>query len=226
MGHAVMGWIQQTHDWDWQAADASLKRALALEPGNDAVVENNAFLAKTLGHFDEAIELLRRAVALDPLSADNYYNLAITYNHAGRPEDAAVAAQKVLQISPDYGAAHVTLALAYLAESRPDDALAEVRKEKDSAWRLIAFPLVYYAVGEKKEADAALADLVTQLPMDAAFQIAEAYAFRGDADQAFHWLDRAYLQRDGGLTEIKGDPLLKSLEHDPRYAEFLKKMRL
>ncbi len=34
MAHAVLGWIRLTYDWDWPAADASLKRALALEPGN------------------------------------------------------------------------------------------------------------------------------------------------------------------------------------------------
>jgi serine/threonine protein kinase/Flp pilus assembly protein TadD len=226
MAHAVMGWIHLTYDWDWPAAEASLKRALALEPGNDAVLENNASLDKTLGRFDEAVELLERAIAIDPLSADNYYNLAITLNRAGRQDEAATAAKKVLQISPDYAAAHVTLAMAYLAESRPQEALREVQSEKNALWRLVALPLVYYASGHRKESDAALADLVAKLPKDAAYQIAEAYAFRGEADSAFKWLDRAFSQRDGGLTEIKGDPLLKSLEHDPRYPEFLKKMRL
>lgn len=87
-------------------------------------------------------------------------------------------------------------------------------------------PLAYYASGQKKKADAALADLIAKLPKDAAYQIAEAYAFRGEADSAFQWLDRAFSQRDGGLTEIKGDPLMKSLEQAPRYLEFVKKMRL
>lgn len=226
MAHAVLGWIRLTYDWDWPAADASLKRALALEPGNAAVVENNASLEKTLGRFDEAVELFQRAVAIEPLNADNYYNLAITLNHAGRQDEAVVAAKKALQISPDYAAAHVALGMAYLALSRPQEALSEVQSEKNSAWRLIALPLVYHALGQKKEADAALADLIAKLPKDAAYQIAEAYAFRGEADSAFLWLDRAFSQRDGGLTEIKGDPLMKSLEHDPRYPEFLKKMRL
>jgi len=51
-------------------------------------------------------------------------------------------------------------------------------------------------------------------------------ATRGESDKAFEWLERAYAQRDGGLASLKGDPLLKSIEHDPRYAAFLKKMRL
>jgi hypothetical protein len=55
---------------------------------------------------------------------------------------------------------------------------------------------------------------------------AMATATRGETDKAFEWLERAYEQRDGGLSEIKGDPLLRSLEHDPRYRPFLQKMKL
>ncbi len=226
VGHAVMGWIELTYDWDWPAAETSLKRALALEPGSAIVIENYASLNKTLGHFDEAINLLKRAITLDPLSPDNYYNLALASIHAGRPDEAIVAAQKTLQIAPDYAAAHAALAVAYLMQSRPAEALDEAAKEKNPAWRLIVYPLAYHALGRKKEADAALAELVAKLATDAAFQIAEVYAYRGETDSAFQWLDRAFSQRDPGLTEIKGDPLLKSLEHDPRYPELLKRMRL
>ena len=71
-----------------------------------------------------------------------------------------------------------------------------------------------------------MADLIEKDKEVGAFQIAEVYAFRGEADKAFEWLERAYAQRDGGLPEMKGDPLLKNLEADPRYKAFLKKMRL
>jgi serine/threonine protein kinase len=39
-------------------------------------------------------------------------------------------------------------------------------------------------------------------------------------------LERAYKQRDGGLSAMKGDPLLRNLHGDPRCPAFLKKMRL
>jgi len=55
-------------------------------------------------------------------------------------------------------------------------------------------------------------------------QIAEAYAFRGQSDKAFEGLERVYQQRDGGLTDIKIDPLLKSLRQDARYAQLVRKM--
>jgi hypothetical protein len=52
------------------------------------------------------------------------------------------------------------------------------------------------------------------------------YAFRGESEKSFEWLERAYKQRDSGLADIKVDPLMKSLRQDSRYAEILKKMRL
>ena len=60
----------------------------------------------------------------------------------------------------------------------------------------------------------------------AAYQIAEVYAYRGEVDRAFEWLERAYAQRDSGLSQIKGDPHFKRLERDPRYAALLEKMHL
>ena len=104
--------------------------------------------------------------------------------------------------------------------------LAEMEREPEPVYRLQGQALAYHALGRKKEADAALAELIAKYQADGAFQIAEVYAVRGEADRAFEWLERAYAQRDVGLTSMKGDPLLKSLERDPRYVAFLKKMRL
>ena len=59
-----------------------------------------------------------------------------------------------------------------------------------------------------------------------AYGIAEVHAYRGEIDQAFNWLDRAYRQKDVVLYRLKGDPLLRNLEPDARYAKFLRKMNL
>jgi hypothetical protein len=61
---------------------------------------------------------------------------------------------------------------------------------------------------------------------DAAFQIAEVYAWRGDTEQVFCRLDRAYVQRDGGLATMKTNPILASLRSDARYKALLGKMNL
>lgn len=117
------------------------------------------------------------------------------------------------------------LGRVYLAQAHPREALAEIEREPQDFWRLYGQALAYHALARKNECDRALAEYAKVHP-SGAFQIAEAYAFRGDNDRAFEWLERAYAQRDGGLAAMKGDPLLTRLERDPRYATFLKKMRL
>jgi hypothetical protein len=84
----------------------------------------------------------------------------------------------------------------------------------------------YFALGRKAESDAKLAEAIRQNGTDWASGIAEVYAFRGEKDRAFEWLDRACEVRDEFLYTIKGDPLLKSLEGDPRYKAFLRKLNI
>jgi hypothetical protein len=93
-------------------------------------------------------------------------------------------------------------------------------------WRLIGSALVEYSLGHAQQAQQALDQTIRNTAPFAAYQIAEIYAWRGQKDQAFLWLERAYAQHDGGLGEIKIDPLLASLRTDPRYHAFLTKMKL
>jgi len=77
-----------------------------------------------------------------------------------------------------------------------------------------------------QESDAALNELIKNEAETAAFQIAEAYAYRGDKDRAFEWLERARRQRDPGLGNLRKDPLLENLYGDPRWNAFLRTMGL
>ena len=109
-------------------------------------------------------------------------------------------------------------------QGRPQDALPEFERLQIDSQRGVLYAITYYALGRKKESDAALSELIAKYSASDAYGIAEAYAFRNQPDEAFKWLDRAYTQRDGGLIATKVDPLLKSLRSDPRYAAFLKKL--
>jgi hypothetical protein len=73
--------------------------------------------------------------------------------------------------------------------------------------------LTYHALGREQDSNAALAALIAKYHTVAANQIAQVYAYRGESDKAFEWLERAYKQRDPGLPEIKGNPLFKKLRH-------------
>lgn len=224
--HAALGSIKRTYDWDWAGADASYQRALALEPGNSGIAQDAVGMAGTLGRWDEALRLAHRAVRLDPLRPGTHQILGNLDWYMGRLDEAAAALQKALELNPEQPFLHTSLGRVYLAKSRPQDALAEAERDQHPLFRLQGLALAYHALAQKQQSDQTMAELIANYRTDGAFQIAEVYAFRGEADRAFQWLERAYVQRDTGLPDMKGDPLLKSLEHDPRYAAFLKKMRL
>jgi TolB-like protein/Tfp pilus assembly protein PilF len=221
-----MGWIKQSYDWDWSGADESFKRALELEPGNASAISGASNLALILGRLDEAITLGRRSIEINPVAVEVYYNLGSYSMYAGLLEESIAAYRKCLELNPQDPGTHLYISLVYLAKKKPDSALAEVMKETDPLFQMQGLALVYYALGRKKEADDKLSELIKEGQNNAAYQIAEVYAYRGDKNKAFEWLDRAYDQRDGGLTEIKGDPLLRNIGKDPRYAVFMKKMKL
>jgi len=224
--HAELGWIKRAHDWDWEGADAAYQRALALEPGSRSAVVGASVLAFTLGRLDEAVALDARAIEIDPLSVGPRINLGIHQYYAGRLDEAAAAFTKALELSPDFPITRAMLGRVLLMQGRPREALAEIEREPDQVWRRYGLCLAYHAAGRAKEADAALAAFVKDYKDTMAFQIAEVFAYRGNADRAFEWLDRAFAQRDGGMADLKNNPLLKSLQGDPRHAALFKRMRL
>ena len=146
--------------------------------------------------------------------------------YAGRLDEAAASFRKALELNPAYPTARAFLGRLYLAQSHPQEALAEMDCEPELYWRLYGQALAYHTLTRKKEGDAALAELIAKHEGTAPFQIACVYAFRGEADRAFEWLEQSYTQRDTGLIWLKTDPHLKSLERDARWGHFLRKMRL
>jgi hypothetical protein len=109
-------------------------------------------------------------------------------------------------------------------EGRPEQALAEMRQ--DPTYHELGFALVNHRMGRNADSATALAKYTKEHAGDDAFEIADAHAYRGEPDQALAWLDRAYRQKDASLYTIKANPDFKSIEPDPRYKAFLKKMNL
>ncbi|HJS57976.1 MAG TPA: tetratricopeptide repeat protein, partial [Vicinamibacteria bacterium] len=226
LAHAALGQVKANYDWEWTGADAAFKRALELEPGNPLVLSGAADFAIAVGRWDEAIQLDRRAVEQDPLSRRARNSLGWNALLVGHLDEAEAAFRKVFELNAEYPGGHFSLGLVHLARSRPEAALQEMEQENEPLYRRYGLALAYHALGWKKEAAAALLELIEKNHKEAAWQIAQVFAFRGEADEAFEWLERAYAQRDPGITELKSDPLLKSLRADPRYTALLKKMRL
>ena len=142
-------------------------------------------------------------------------------------EDAIVSYKKVLELNPQFPRAHVFLGKVYLLQGKPKLAMDEMLQETgEEAWRSFGLIMAYEGLGRRKEVDKLLSDYIIKFPEVQAHQIAEIYAFRGDKDKAFEYLEKSYIAREANLTNLKGDPILKKLGSDPRYTALLKKMNL
>ncbi len=225
-GYASRGVLRMNVSWDWNRAEADLEEALALDPASDKGQANYATLLERLGRLPEAIAVGRRATEIDPLSAIAWSNLGqyLTF-HRDYPA-AHEAVRRCLEINPEssFGGHHV--AILRLFEGNAAEALATARKIGIEAFRLTDVAMAEHSLGHAKESQEALEELIAKHAADGAYQIAEALAWRGEKDQAFEWLERAYQQRDGGLSEVKVDLLLDRLHGDVRFKALLEKMNL
>jgi TolB-like protein/DNA-binding winged helix-turn-helix (wHTH) protein/Flp pilus assembly protein TadD len=213
-------------DWEWDAADTSISKAAALEPGSVEVLRLRSYRARILGNLDEAITLYEEVVTLDPLGANSYYRLGYLLYAAGRYDKAQATLQEALNLNPQATYVHLTLGKIRVAEGSPQQALEEIEKEPSEWGQFTGQALAYHALGREQDSNSALARLIAKYRTYAAYQIAQVYAYRGESDKSFEWLERAYQQRDPGLPELKSNPLFKNLRHDPGYSELLKRMRL
>jgi TolB-like protein/DNA-binding SARP family transcriptional activator len=223
-GHVALALVHNAYDWDWSGADASMRRALELAPGKADVLLAAADVVATIGRLDESIALCRRAIALDPLNEHGHRNLGKFSLFAGSLEQAEAALKEALKLNPLAGMTYSALGLVYLAQDRFPEALAAYEKESHDGFRLLGLSVAYHALGRKAPSSAAL-DQLSELPVHA-YLNAQGNAYLGNVDQAFEWLERAYTQRNAGLSQIKLQPLLRNLHGDPRWQPFLKKMRL
>ena len=224
--HIELGLVQENCDWDWAAADASFQRALELAPGDAQALRATAGLARILGQNEKALGLIRRAIGLDPLSARTHRQAAMVYLAANRIDDAAAAFQLSLDISPNAGLAHAFLAIARLMQGRGEEGLVLAADESHAVFRNLANAMLHHALGHREESDKALQALIAEFGWTAAFQIAEAFAYRGEVDKAFEWLETAYAQRDPGVVYSAVDGLLRPLHADPRWLPFLRRLGL
>jgi len=222
--YPALAQIAREADLDFAAAARYLEQALSLEPGNVGLMIPAASLVENLGRLKEAAELREAALARDPLNPSISFNLGLTYLYLGRDNDAIAACKRSLSVAPKRVVAHYVIALAFLGKNDPQAALAEIEQEPSETWRDIGLALVHHALGRKTESDEALAALILKYEKDSAFNVASVLAYRGEADRAFEWLDKAVAYHDSGLSIASFEPLLTSLHSDPRWLPFLRKL--
>ena len=225
--HAAQGAIRSYFDLDWQGAEQSYARALEIDPNNAGALDGAGSLAAALGNHAVAVNYNRRSIQVDPLNIRALHNRAFI-NYLGRDfETAETALRDALEFAGgNYMYAHTVLSLILVAQGRLDEALAAAEKEIGEPWRLSSQMVVYHALGREEESEAALQQLIEQYSDRLAVPIAGCYAFRGDADKAMEWFNRAYDQGDPQLSVSRVHPVHDKIQGDARFKELLRKLDL
>ena len=84
--------------------------------------------------------------------------------------------------------------------------------------------MAQHTLGDVAASNAALAKFVEDCGDPASIEVAEVYAWRGEVDLAFEWLERAFAARNWGMCTSAWDPMLRSLYRDPRWPVLMQKM--
>jgi tetratricopeptide (TPR) repeat protein len=223
--HAQLGWTAMYDDNDLAGAAQHLKCALAVDPADLDVLNYSAALLQSLGRLDEAGLTLEEAILRrDPVNVSALFNLGLGQRMTGRFDAAIASFRTVLSLSPSNGGAHCQLGVALLLKGDAHGALAEIEQETSEIYKMIGLAMAYHALGRKADSDAALSALIAKYEKDWSYNIAYVYAYRGEADKAFEWLDKAVEYGDPGLGEIVTDNLFDKIHADPRWLPFLRKI--
>jgi len=230
--HSALCFIHLFHHRDIERAAHHITIARQLAPDDIAVLGTSAMFAGYLGQSDRAAEIIGRTLVIDPLSVAGYFNLSLSYIDARRPDDAEASIRQALALSPQIPSVNYILGRAALIRGDMETALAEFYNEPDELNRLQGEAMAYHGLDRQEDSDAALQKIISEIVVDedqaaaAIYDLAGAYAFRGEADIVFEWLQKAYDIDASQLAQLRADELFTSTRNDPRWQPFLAKVGL
>jgi TolB-like protein/Flp pilus assembly protein TadD len=224
--HEALGFVLLTPDLDFAGAEAELRKAEKLAPADAGPKGALCVLFGAQGRLAEAENMAQQTLTLDPLGVTRYLNLARVLIGGGRYDEAEAALRKAVALQPAAARLHVHLTTIDVLRGNATGALQDAQLEPPGSWRDYALALARQTQGDRAAADAALQKLINEDAVNGPFQIAAVYGLRKEPDKMFEWLDRAYTERDSGLTQLLVTPFILTYKNDPRFAAFCQKLKL
>jgi TolB-like protein/DNA-binding winged helix-turn-helix (wHTH) protein/Tfp pilus assembly protein PilF len=224
--HALLGLFHLNFELDFLSAARHFRTAMELSPNDPAVLRKVAKFVAALGKFETAIKLGEDAVLRNPVDAVLWSNLGDYYFYAKRLDKAADVYNKAKNLNPDLATVHFSLGSVLLAANNPEDALAEFLLELHEEYVLKGRTLSLRALNRTEEFDASFKEFRDRFGEQWPSEIAHVYAWTGDHDEAFEWLDKAATMREAGIGASRQELWLTPLQDDPRWQEYLEKIGL
>ena len=223
--HARMAQLKEYQDWDFAAAEQEFRRAIELDANNASAREEYGDYLNMMGRWTEAEHEEQLAQTLDP---DNEY-LLDGLHRRGEYERALELGRNLVKLHPEDGGYHWSLSRTYFALGRYKEGVAEL-PPTFKAFGYLEMANALAKTSATKGYKAALRLYAKDLaavqgnPASPAM-VASVYHILGDKDETFRWLEKAFVERDGFLLEIK-DPEWQSLRGDPRLESLVRRIGL
>ena len=224
VGVAGLGWIAILYDHDMAAAARHFERALMLDPTDLDIIDGVAYVAEAIGRLDTALAFREYAVARDPAGPVGHFDLGLIYLKLGRPDDAATNVRTALALHPEHFGAWAVLGLALLVKGETQAAVEAIEQETIEMYRLSGLAFAHYELGQQDESDKFLAELIEKHAKKASTEVASVFAWRGDNDNAFKWLEKALENDETALSNVASHYTFRNLHDDPRWQPFLAKL--
>jgi tetratricopeptide (TPR) repeat protein len=223
VAHVVLSEIAIRNDLDVAAARHHMERALEFAPNSVAALIQAGNVASVEGEFEAGLRYSKRATELDPVFSVGYVYVGF-FQSALRNHQAAIAAMDTaLELRPSASGYHYYKAGEMILHGDYEGALAELEQETLAGFKHTGLAYLYHSLGEKEKSDTEL-DLLIELWADLGpYQIGSVYAWRGENDKAFEWLNKAIDLRDTGIGLIPADVFLDPIRDDPRFEELYKR---
>jgi TolB-like protein/Flp pilus assembly protein TadD len=231
-GHLALADVRRMLDHDWEGAEASLAKAIALNPSYEGARRSLALMLSTFARHAEAVRESERAIEIDPFCLVNATSAAWTHYAAGHYEEAITRCRNTIDLDPEYLPARRLLGAAYLQTDRAGQALAalEGAAAVGSGDPVVLSWLAHAkgVTGATQEARHLIAQVhalekVRHVP---AYHLALAYTGVGEVAKAFHLLQRACVERDPVLPNVAIDPRFRPLRDDSRYLDLLERLNM
>jgi tetratricopeptide (TPR) repeat protein len=193
-----------------------------MAPADEDVSRSVLLFTRSIGRLEMAIQIAAYIVSRDPKRASAHYQLSQAYRDAGMLEQAEEWGRiaQALGMSLEY-----SIARTRLYQGDPEPMLAFAEQNPGGGWQsLRSRAMALYTAGRHDEFEATLAELL-ELGADAPpTEVAAVYAWAGDADRAFDWLDRAFADDPFLLLMAIVSRDFEPIRKDPRWGEVLRRL--
>jgi tetratricopeptide (TPR) repeat protein len=219
----ALAYYQFFYEHEWEAAEASLLRALAADARYPLAVGGYAQLLTSLGRHEEAVFLMQQACELDPFAAYSAIMSGWALYYAGNYTASLTQVRKAMELDPSLWIAHTSAGMALERLGEMEAALAEFRRALENsddsslAKAHVAFGLA--RMGDRSGATEILQKLL-QLRKKHYFSpywIAVIYVALNQLPEALNWLEIAGKERCSWIVFARADPKLAVLHSDPRF---------